>query len=384
LRTIGVVSVARSDYGIYLPILKKIQADPELDLHILAGGMHLSPEFGMTVEAFATDGFTVGECIEMLLSSDSPEGIAKSMGLGLIGFSQAYARRKPDILLVLGDRFEMHSAALAALPFKIPIAHIHGGEVTRGAMDDALRHSLTKLSHLHFVATDEYARRVVQLGEDPERVIVSGAPALDNLKTVKLLNREALGQRYGVRLAAAPLMITFHPVTLEYEQTEFYINELLEALSGWDIPMVFTAPNADTGGRVIERKISEFAATRPHAQIVDNLGMQDYFSFMAIAAAMVGNSSSGLIESPSFQLPVVNVGTRQDGRIRADNVIDVDCKRMDIERGIARALSDEFRESLAELVNPYGSQQASSTIVDYLKRVAIDERLVQKEFRDMA
>jgi UDP-hydrolysing UDP-N-acetyl-D-glucosamine 2-epimerase len=378
-----VVTVARSDYGIYLPILKKIQIDPELDLHILAGGMHLSPEFGMTVEAIEADGFAVEERIEMLLSSDSPEGIAKSMGLGLIGFSQAYAHKRPDILLTLGDRFEMHSAALAALPFNIPVAHIHGGEVTQGAIDDALRHSLTKLSHLHFVATDEYARRVIQLGEDSARVVVTGAPALDNLRSIELLDRSEVEERCGLHFSVPPLLITFHPVTLEFEHTEDYIDQLLNALVSWDVPMVFTQPNADTRGRVIAEKIAGFAATHANAQVVDNLGTQGYFSLMAIAAAMVGNSSSGIIESPSFKLPVVNIGTRQEGRIRAVNVIDVGYAKDEIERGIAQALSVKFRASLVQLVNPYGDELASEKIVDHLKCVALGDQLLRKKFRDI-
>jgi UDP-N-acetylglucosamine 2-epimerase (non-hydrolysing) len=377
-----VVSVARSDYSIYLPVLRNIHNDPDLELYILAGGMHLSPEFGMTVQAIEADGFEIGERIEMTLSSDSPEGIAKSMALGLIGFSQAYTRKKPDILLTLGDRFEMHSAALAALPFNIPVAHIHGGEVTQGAIDDALRHSLTKLSHLHFVATDEYARRVVQLGEDPKNTFVTGAPALDNLNTVELLTRGQLESRHGLRLAAPPLLITFHPVTLEFENTERYIDQLLNALADWDMPMVFTLPNADTGGRVITKKIAEFVAANAQAQSVDSLGMQGYFSLMAIAAAMVGNSSSGIIESPSFKLPVVNIGTRQDGRTRAANVIDVGYVKNEIGQGIVRALSLEFGAGLADLTNPYGDGKAAGKIVDNLRRAELGDRLLRKRFRD--
>ena len=383
MRTIGVITVARSDYGIYLPILKKIQTDPELNLHILVGGMHLSPEFGMTVEAIEADEFEVGERIEMLLSSDSPEGIAKSMGLGLIGFSQAYAHKRPDILLTLGDRFEMHSAALAALPFNIPVAHIHGGEMTQGAIDDALRHSLTKLSHLHFVSTEEYARRVIQLGEDPARVVVSGAPALDNLKTIELLDQSELEDRCGIRFDVPPLLITFHPVTLELENTEDQIDQLLKALTGWDIPMVFTQSNADAKGRMIAAKIAEFVAIRANAQILGNLGTQGYFSMMAIAAVMVGNSSSGIIESPSFKLPVVNIGTRQEGRLRAVNVIDVSNTKDDIERGINQALSAKFRDSLSQLVNPYGDGMASEKIVDHLKVVELGDQLLRKKFRDI-
>jgi len=265
MRSIGVVTVARSDYGLYLPILRCIQADPILQLKLFVSGMHLSPEFGLTVKMIEADGFDIAERVEMLLSSDSPEGIAKSIGVGVIGFAQAYSRQRPDILLVLGDRFEMYAAVLAALPFKIPVAHIHGGEVTHGAIDDALRHSITKLSHVHFVSTEEYARRVMQLGEEPWRVIVSGAPSLDNLKTVNLFTTQELEAQYDIRLQPPPLLVTFHPVTLEYERTELQISELLAALADSALPVVFTQPNADTSGRVIHRMIAEYVRTQDAA-----------------------------------------------------------------------------------------------------------------------
>jgi len=384
MRTIGVVTVARSDYGIYLPLLCKIRADPDLQLHLVVGGMHLSPEFGLTVEAIEADGFEIAERVEMLLSSDTPEGIAKSMGLGTIGFAQAYARFRPDILVVLGDRFEMHAAAIAALPFKIPVAHIHGGEVTQGAIDDALRHSMTKLSHMHFVSTQEYARRVIQLGEEPWRVIVSGAPSLDNLHTIKLLEREELAATFGLRLDDVPfLLVTFHPVTLEYEETEWQVNELLAALELCELPVVFTMPNADTSGRTIARMIKEYIATHSSAQAVDNLGIQGYFSMMAVAAAMVGNSSSGIIEAASFELPVVNVGSRQQGRVRGANVIDVDYEQTSVLAGLRRALDPQFCAKLRGIRNPYGSGEASEKIVKVLKRVRLDDELVIKRFHDL-
>jgi UDP-hydrolysing UDP-N-acetyl-D-glucosamine 2-epimerase len=384
MRTIGVVTVARSDYGIYLPLLRKIQADPDLRLHLLVSGMHLSPEFGLTVQAIETDGFEIGERVEMLLSSDTPEGIAKSMGLGTIGFAQAYARFRPDILVVLGDRFEMHAAALAALPFKIPVAHIHGGEITQGAIDDALRHSMTKLSHLHFVSTQEYARRVIQMGEEPWRVIVSGAPSQDNLHSIRLLTREEVAARFGLHLDETPfLLVTFHPVTLEYEQTEWQVTELLAALEACGLPVVFTMPNADTSGRTIAHKIEKFVATHSSAQAVDNLGTQGYFSVMALAAAMAGNSSSGIVEAASFELPVVNVGNRQSGRVRAVNVIDVDYERASILEGLQRALAPQFRAKLRGMRNPYGSGEASEKIVEVLRQIQLDNKLVMKRFHDL-
>lgn len=383
MRTIGVVTTTRADYGLYLPLLRAIEADPDLRLHLIVTGMHLAPEFGLTVQAIEADGFEVSERVEMLLSSDTPQGIAKSMGLGTIGFAQLFARFRPDILVVLGDRFEMFAAALSALPFKLPVAHIHGGELTQGAIDDALRHSLTKLSHLHFVSTHEYARRVVQLGEEPSRVIVSGAPGLDNLHTVQVLEPSEVAARYGVSLEPPPLLVTFHPVALEYEQTAWQIGELLAALEACALPVIFTMPNADTSGRSISRMIERFVEATPPASLVPNLGTQGYFSMMTHAAAMVGNSSSGLVEAPSFKLPVVNIGTRQQGRIRVANVIDVGYTQQEIAAGIRKAIDPTFRASLTHLVNPYGSGQAAAAIVARLKDVPLDDRLVMKRFYDV-
>jgi UDP-hydrolysing UDP-N-acetyl-D-glucosamine 2-epimerase len=383
VRTIGVVTVGRSDYGIYLPVLRAIEKDSSLQLHLIVAGMHLSPEFGFTAGAIAQDGFAAGEKVEMSLSSDSPEAIAKSMGLGAIGFAQSYGRKRPDILLVLGDRFEMHAAAVAALPFKIPLAHIHGGELTEGAIDDALRHSITKLSHLHFVSTREYGDRVVQLGEEPWRVVVSGAPGLDQINGMKLLSRDQLAEKLNLALDQAPLLVTYHPVTLEYEDTRRHVEGLLSALGRIDLPIVFTSPNADTGNRVISQMLIEFVNDRPSAVIVDNLGTEAYFSLMAVAGAMVGNSSSGIIEAPSFKLPVVNIGTRQAGRVRAPNVIDVGYEAGEIFEGIKLALSSGFREALSGVANPYGDGKSAEKIVERLKTVALDDRLIRKRFYDL-
>jgi len=346
-------------------------------------GMHLAPEFGLTVEAITADGFSVAERVEMLRSSDAPEGIAASMGVGVMGFARAFARTRPDLLVVLGDRVEMHAAALAALPFTIPVAHLHGGELTEGAIDDALRHSLTKLSHLHFVSTEAHARRVLQLGEEPWRVIVSGAPSLDHLRTTALLDRRELERRFGLRLDAAPLVVTYHPVTLEYADAEQQIRELLGALEAFELPIVFTLPNADTHGRVIRRAIEAFVARHPASRLVENFGPQGYLSLMALAAAMVGNSSSGLVEAPSFGLPVVNVGTRQQGRLRAENVIDVGYDREGVIAAIRKALSPSFRTALRGRPNPYGDGHAAEIIVKRLTEVPLDDRLIRKRFVDL-
>lgn len=384
MRTIGVVSVGRSDYGIYLPILRRIKNDDDLQLHLFVGGMHLLPEYGMTINAIEADGFQIVKKIEMLGYSDRPQDIAASIGRGVIGFANAFEHYTPDILVVLGDRFEMYSAALAALPFNIPIAHIHGGELTQGAIDDALRHSMTKLSHLHFVSTERYARRVIQLGEEPWRVIVSGAPGLDHLDTVNYQAREFLESRFGIDLSSPTLLVTFHPVTLEYEQVELQIDAVLGALHKSECAIIFTAPNADTGGSVVLNKIRHYVASHSNSQLVDNLGTETYFSLMRYITAMVGNSSSGIIEAPSFKLPVVNIGTRQDGRLRADNIIDVECDEDEILRGITRAVDPTFRRKLNGMINPYRQAgNASEIIVQNLKSIPLDRKLCFKSFYDL-
>ena len=383
MRKIGVVSVARSDYGIYKPVLNKIQEDSELELYLIVSGMHHSPEFGMTVRDIEADGFAIGDQFEMLLSSDSPEGVAKSMGLGTIGFAQSYSRSRPDLLLVLGDRFEMLSAVVASLPFKIPIAHLHGGESTEGLIDEPIRHSITKMSHIHFVSTEVYAKRVIQMGEEPWRIHVSGAPSLDNLNEIELLDHSALQKRAGLDLDNETLLVTYHPVTLEYERTEEHMKALLAALEEVGRQVVFTYPNADTQGRLIIEMIQDFVKRYPKAKIATNLGTQAYFSLMKCAAAMIGNSSSGIIEAASFALPVVNIGNRQRGRVHGINVLDVGDTCSEILAGIREAISPAFRNFLAGLENPYGNGQAAALIVDQLKAVTLDTRLLMKRFYDL-
>lgn len=382
MTTITVVTGARSEYGIYQPVLRKLHEDEELDLNLIVTGMHLAPEFGMTVSAVEADGFAIRDRVEMLLASDSPEGVAKSVGLGVIGFAQAYAKCRPDLLLVLGDRFEMLAAVLASMTFKIPIAHIHGGESTEGLIDEPIRHSITKMSHLHFAATETYARRIIQMGEQPQRVVVSGAPALDHLETIELLDRDQFRERFRIDVAEPPLLVTFHPVTLEFEQTDYHIDELLAALSEIDRPVVFTYPNADTQGRLILERIESFADNNPRAHIAANLGTQGYFSLMSHAAAMVGNSSSGIIEAASFQLPVVNIGNRQRGRVHEGNVIGVGHHREEVAGGIRRVLLPEFRAELRNLVNPYGDGHAAERIVNKLRATELGQELVMKRFHD--
>ena len=383
MRTVGVVTVARSDWSLYLPILRLIEKRGDLRLRLFVTGMHLSPRFGRTVEQIESDGFVPAALIPSLVDADSPEAIATSMGRGTAGFADVLASMRPDLLLVLGDRFEMHAAALAALPFTIPVAHICGGDVTEGAIDDALRHSMTKLSHLHFVANEESGRRVRQLGEETWRVHVTGDPAVDHALMTPLPSRTDTRARFGLPAGIPTLLVTYHPVTLEHDQTRTQIGNLLAALGPLDAQILFTYPNADTAGRVIVEAMDAFVQRRGRAGIVMNAGRVGYLGLLATVDAMVGNSSSGLIEAPSFELPVVNVGIRQRGRVRGANVIDCPGDSAAIRDAIARALAPDFRRGLAGMRNPYGDGRAAERIVALLASIPLDARLLIKPFADL-
>ena len=384
MRTIGVVTVGRSDYGLYLPVLRALRSSADVRLQLFVSGMHLSALHGGSVAIIERDGFPITERIPTLTESDTPEAVAKAIAAGVSGFAAAYARQRPDIVVVLGDRFDMYAAAVAALPFRIPVAHIHGGELTQGAIDDALRHSMTKLSHLHFVSTEVYARRVQQLGEEPWRITVSGAPGLDNLESVRRLSRQELEAALGFGLASPLLLVTFHPVTLQYEQVGRHCAELLAALEEIGVPVVFTLPNADTGGLMVARLIREFVDRSHNARLVDNLGTELYVNLMEQASVMVGNSSSGIIEAPSLGLPVVNIGLRQAGRVRAGNVIDVAEDRAGIVASIRTALTPAFRDHARECANPYyAGAPAAGMIAKRLASIPLDERLTMKLFQDV-
>lgn len=382
MKTVTVITGARSDYGLLRPLLSQLSATPGLRADVMVTGMHLAPEFGLTVNEIERDGFAIRDRIECLTASDSPQGIAQSMGLGQIGFAQAFARSRPELLMILGDRTEMLAAATAALPFRIPIAHIHGGELTQGAIDDAVRHCLTKLCHLHFVALPEFADRVQQLGETRDRIHVVGALGLDAIQSTPRLSPAEFQQRFGVDLNSSPLVVTFHPVTQEYEQTGGQIDELLAALATVDTPLVFTYPNSDTNGRIIIDRINRFVADRPNAVVVQNLGSAAYFTLLGQARAMVGNSSSGILEAASFRLPVVNIGTRQQGRPQPANVIPTGYGRDDIAAGLRRALSESFVDGLANLTNPYGDGRAAARIAAVLDALPVTDSLVRKGFHD--
>jgi UDP-hydrolysing UDP-N-acetyl-D-glucosamine 2-epimerase len=382
-RTIGVVTVGRSDFGIYRPVLAKLSGDSRFNLQILVGGMHLSPKYGETWRDIEREGFRIAAKADGGEPAGSASDIAAAMGAGLAAFGRIYASQRPDILLVLGDRYEMFAAAAASVPYRIPLAHIHGGETTEGAMDEVFRHSMTKMSHLHFVSTEAHGNRVRQMGEEPWRITVCGAPGLDAIRDFRPMDLKQLAERIGMPMDTPPLLVTFHPATLVAMDPRRQIEEVLVALSRWRGPIIFTGVNADTGGDSIRRAIDEFVARRSSACYVENLGTEVYFSLMKCAAAMVGNSSSGLIEAPSLCLPVVNIGPRQQGRTRGPNVIDVFCEAEDIAAAIDRAAGADFRRALCGMANPYGDGHAAERISDRLADCALDSRLIAKKFYDL-
>lgn len=384
MRRIAVVTGTRAEYGILYWILKGIHEDPELELQLVVTGMHLAPAFGLTVRVIEQDGFPIAERVEMLLSADTETAISSSMGIGMIGFAKAYERLKPEIIVVCGDRFEVFSAVAAAVPFRIPIAHIHGGELTTGAMDDLFRHAITKMSHIHFPAATPYAGRITQMGESPENIFCFGAPGLDNIRKLDLMGREQLCRTLGIPEDKKIGVVTYHPVTLEDNTAEDQTEELLKALKKFkDVYWVITLPNADTGGRIIADITNRFANYNPiNSKSFASLGQLKYLSLLKHAAIMVGNSSSGIVEAPSFELPVVNIGDRQSGREFGVNIINVpECEGEVIVQAVGRALSDGFKASLKGMQNPYGEGGASLMIVEKLKCVPLGSRLIKKVFQ---
>lgn len=380
-RRICVVTGTRAEYGLLRWVMQGIQDDPDLTLQVIATGMHLSPEFGLTYREIEKDGFLIDRKVEMLTSSDTSVGIAKSMGLGLIGFADALNGLKPDLLLVLGDRFEIFSAVAAALVARLPVAHLHGGESTEGLIDESIRHAITKMSHLHFVAAEEYRRRVIQLGEQPENVHLVGGLGIDSIKRMKLLGRSELEDALGFHLGKRNLLITFHPVTLEFATAGQQMDELLAALGELrDTQLIFTQPNADTDGRDLIRKITTFADEHDNAHVFTSLGQLRYLSAMAQVDGVVGNSSSGLIETPSFRKGAVNIGDRQRGRLQASNVINCEPRKDDILAAIQRLHGAKFQRQLKDVKNPYGEGGASELIVAAVKQVGLDGLLMKRFF----
>jgi GDP/UDP-N,N'-diacetylbacillosamine 2-epimerase (hydrolysing) len=383
LKKVCIVTGTRAEYGLLRWVIEGARLSPALELQLIATGMHLSPEFGMTVEAIEADGFQVDRKVEMLLSSDTAVGVTKSMGVGMIGFADALFELQPDLMLILGDRYEIFAAAAAATIAGVPIAHLHGGETTQGAFDESIRHSITKMSHLHFVAADEYRRRVIQLGEQPDRVFNVGGLGIDSILRLNLLNRNDLETALGFNLASRNLMITFHPVTLERGTSENQMEELLAALAELnDTGLIFTMPNADTQGRVLFKQIEDFCTRNPRARAYTSLGQLRYLSCIKHFDGVVGNSSSGLVEAPSFKKGTVNIGDRQQGRLQAESVINCAPDRKSISSALNQLFSAQFQDHLDITQNPYGDGGASDAIIAVLEKSSLDG-ILKKKFHDL-
>lgn len=384
MRKICVVTGSRAEYGLLYWLMKEIRDDKDLCLQIVATGMHLSPEFGLTYHEIERDHFTIDAKVEMLLSSDTPVGIAKSMGLGTIGFADAFARLQPDLLVLLGDRFEILSAAQAALVSQLPIAHISGGEKTEGAIDDSIRHAVTKMSHIHFVANEEYRKRVIQLGENPQHVFNYGDVGVDNITRIRLLSQKELEKDIGFTLGELSFLVTYHPTTLENENQQEVVIALLDALDEFPTArIILTKPNADAGGREIANTMEDYASrTSERVFITSSLGTARYLSAMKHCTLVIGNSSSGIVEAPVFKKATVNIGSRQHGRLMANSIISCNGKKQSIINAITQALSNEFQDNLQDTVSLYGTGGASVKIKEELKNRDI-KSLALKKFHDI-
>ncbi len=378
---ICVVTSSRADYGLLYWIMKGIAGDTELQLQIVATGMHLSPEFGLTVNAISNDGFHVDQKVDMLVSGDSAIAVTKSIGLGVIGFADTYAKLAPDLVMLLGDRFEVFAAAQAALISRIPVAHIAGGDVTEGAYDDAMRHSITKMSHLHFTTNEESARRVRQLGEDPRYVFNVGSPGIDYISRVELLQRDDLAKDLGVTFLTRNILITFHPATLEDDDPGQQFGEVLKGLDGLGsgVGIIFTGTNADSSGRIINRMIDEYVSKKSNVRCFTSLGQVRYLSLLNQVDVVVGNSSSGLYEVPSFKKPTVNIGDRQKGRLMANSVINCRTMASDVQTAIEKS----FLMDCNHVENPYGDGRSSERIIEIIKSVHDLPSLIRKSFIDI-
>ena len=382
-RKICVITGSRAEYGLLRWVMQGIKGEPSLTLQIIATGMHLSPQFGNTYQEIEGDGFVIDQKVQMLTGSDTPVGITKSMGNGMIGFADALNELKPDLLVVLGDRFEVFSAVSAALVARIPVAHIHGGELTEGLIDDAIRHSITKMSHFHFVATDEYRNRVIQLGESPDRVFNVGGLGIDNISKTELMDREEVEGHLQFNFQERNLLVTFHSVTLEDDAAAEQFCELLAALDIYpDLGLIFTMPNADPGGHVLFDLIDKFVLTRTNAISRTSLGSNLYLSCLAQVDGVIGNSSSGLLEVPTFKIGTINIGDRQRGRLTCSSIINCNATKNDIISALAQLFTSEFQKNLETVVNPNGVSGASERIIDILTHVQIDN-ILKKVFHDI-
>jgi UDP-N-acetylglucosamine 2-epimerase (non-hydrolysing)/GDP/UDP-N,N'-diacetylbacillosamine 2-epimerase (hydrolysing) len=376
-RRIGVVTTSRADYShLYWP-LRELSVHPEVDLAVFVLGAHLSPDFGSTVKEIERDGFPIQARIECLLNSDTDTGMAKTIGLAILGLADALTAWRPDILLLIADRYEMLAPASVALALRIPIAHIEGGEISKGAIDDHVRNALTKLAAIHFTSTPTARRRVISMGEEPGRVHHAGAPSLDHLTRSVLLNRNTIETQLGITLTPPTILAAWHPVTI-LRNTNAEADAFFAVLAAAPGQLIFVYPNADAGSHALIQRTRQLAAARPNTHIYVNLEAITYWSLLANVTCMIGNSSSGIMEAASFGLPVVNVGMRQQGRERARNIIDAPAETEAIQAALHRALSPEFRNSLAGMENPYGNGTAAQTIARVLTTVPLEGLLIKQ------
>lgn len=383
MKKVCIVTGTRAEYGLLYWLMKEIESDSELELQLIVTGMHLSPEFGLTYKEIEKE-FIINKKIEMLLSSDTAIGLSKSMGLAQISFAESFEELKPDMIILLGDRYEIFSAASAAMIANIAIAHLHGGETTEGAFDESIRHSITKMSHFHFTAAEEYKNRVIQLGEHPSRVFNVGGMGIENIKRLKLLSLEEFEESIDFKLNKKNILVTFHPVTLENSTAKEQFQELLDAIDKLeDTNIIFTKANSDTDGRIINEMIDTYVSNNNVKSIgFTSLGQLRYLSALQYVDAMVGNSSSGLIEAPSFKIATVNIGDRQKGRLKASNVIDCESLKSDIRKAFEKVYSQGFKDSLKNIKNPYGDGCASEKIIQEIKKVELNH-ILKKSFYDL-
>lgn len=385
MKKICIVTATRAEYGLLKPVIERIYESETTELKLLVTGMHLSPEFGLTYKEIEEDGYPIDQKIEMLLSSDTPIGITKSMGVALMGFADYFSVNRPDIAVILGDRYEMLMVATAAMIARIPIAHLYGGEKTEGAIDEAIRHSITKMSQLHFTATEEYRRRVIQLGEQPDRVFNVGSLGVENARKVSLISKEELEHQIGFRFSKPTIIVTYHPVTLETLTAREQFADILSVIdSHKEISVIFTKANADTDGRIINQMIDEYVRENSDRSVgYTSLGQKRYLSALQYVDAVLGNSSSGLVEVPSFHIPTINIGDRQRGRECSKSVIHCGNRVQEIEMALQMALSEEFRESLAIMQNPYEKEGTSDKIVEIIGNVLDNGIEMKKTFYDI-
>lgn len=385
MKKIVVLTATRAEYGLLKPVIEKLIADSDFDMRLAVTGTHLSPEFGMTIKEIEADRIPVDKKIEIVLSSDTPTAISKTMGLAMISFSEYFEECKPDALIVLGDRYETLAVCSAAMNARIPIFHLHGGEATEGLIDEAIRHSITKMSYLHFASTESYRKRIIQMGEEPTRVFNVGAIGVENALHTTLLSKVELEEDLGRKLGENFAVGTFHPVTLENNTAEIQTNELLSAIENYaDMIFLFTKANADMDGRIINKLMADYANTHKNLILVDSLGAQRYLSAVRHARFIIGNSSSGLVEAPSFGIPTINIGDRQKGRIAGETVIQCEPERGSICRAIDKSLSETFRKLIKGAVNPYGTGNTSERIINIVKDFVLNHKIdIKKKFYDI-